>query len=53
MEGAEGLKHTIIHKADRIPLITIKSLHQIKVVDYVAGPDRGIVRDTGGKDGFQ
>lgn len=33
------MKHTIIHKANRIPLITIKSLHQIKVVDYVARPD--------------
>lgn len=33
------MKHTIIHKSDRIPLITVKSLHQIQVVDYVAGPD--------------
>lgn len=40
MEGAEGLKHTIIHKANRIPLITIKSLHQIKVVDSEGPPDK-------------
>ena len=33
------MRHIIIHKKDRIPLITIKSLHQIKVVDYVAGPN--------------
>lgn len=33
------MKHRIIHKSDRVPLITIKSLSQIKVVDYVARPD--------------
>ena len=33
--------HRIIHKSERIPLITIKSLSQIRVVDYddVARPD--------------